>query len=176
MNKILEAQKKEFMSKKEQKLKKRLIELLRDDGKGHKYPKFAKRLEDFDVNIVYLADDPNFTAAISFDEGKIYISEGFLQNEELFYQLNVIMRHELAHNLMMHQIRMLNKFKKEKADDPEYAEHLSNSRSLHELINWLEDFEISNKRYTDEDKKIVRNIILNGKLINGLVTEEDREA
>ena len=36
MNKILEAQKKEFMSKKEQKLKKRLIELLRDDGKGHR--------------------------------------------------------------------------------------------------------------------------------------------
>ena len=110
MNKILEAQKKEFMSKKEQKLKKRLIELLRDDGKGHRYPKFAKRLEAFDVNIVYLSDDKNFTAAISFDEGKIYISEGFLQNEELFYQLNVLMRHELAHNLMMHQIRMLNKF------------------------------------------------------------------
>ena len=118
MNKILEAQKKEFMSKKEQKLKKRLIELLKDDGKGHRYPKFAKRLEAFDVNIVYLSDDPNFTAAISFDEGKIYISEGFLQNEELFYQLNVLMRHELAHNLMMHQIRMLNKFKKEIADDP----------------------------------------------------------
>lgn len=176
MNKILEAQKKEFMSKKEQKLKKRLIELLKDDGKGHKYPKFAKRLEAFDVNIVYLSDDPNFTAAISFDEGKIYISEGFLQNEELFYQLNVLMRHELAHNLMMHQIRMLNKFKKEIADDLEYSKHISNSRSLHELVNWLEDFEISNKRYTDEDKKIVRNMILNGKLIGGLVTEEHREA
>lgn len=176
MNKILEAQKKEFMSKKEQKLKKRLIELLRDDSKGHKYPKFAKRLEDFDVNIVYLSDDPNFTAAISFDEGKIYISEGFLQNEELFYQLNVLMRHELAHNLMMHQIRMLNKFKKEIADDPEYSKHISNSRSLHELVNWLEDFEISNKRYTDEDKKIVRNMILNGRLIGGLITEEHREA
>ena len=176
MNKILEAQKKEFMSKKEQKLKKRLIELLRDDGKGHRYPKFAKRLEAFDVNIVYLSDDPSFTAAISFDEGKIYISEGFLQNEELFYQLNVLMRHELAHNLMMHQIRMLNKFKKEIADDPEYSKHISNSRSLHELVNWLEDFEISNKRYTDEDKKIVRNMILNGKLIGGLVTEEHRGA
>ena len=47
---------------------------------------------------------------------------------------------------------------------------------MHELVNWLEDFEISNKRYTDEDKKIVRNMILNGKLIGGLVTEEHREA
>lgn len=175
MNKILEAQKKEFMSKREQKLKKRLIELLRDDGKGHRYPKFAKRLENFDVNIVYLSDDPKFTAATSFDEGKIYISEGFLQNEELFYQLSVLMRHELAHNLMMHQIRMLAKFKKEIADDPEYSKHISNSRSLHSLLNWLKDFEISNKRYTDEDKKIVRNMILNGKLIGGLVTEEHRE-
>ena len=54
-------------------------------------------------------DDPKFTAAISFDEGVIYISEGFLTDKALFFQLNVLMRHELAHNLRRHQIRMMHK-------------------------------------------------------------------
>ena len=171
---ILEEQKKEFMSAREKLLKKKLIALLKDDSKGHHYPKFAKRLESFDVNIVYLSDDPRYTASISFDDAKIRIGEGFLLNKDLFYQLNVLMRHELAHNLMMHQIRMINKFKQE--HDDQYAEKISASRTLHVLLNHLEDFEISNKRYTENDKQLVRNMILNGKIIGGLVTEDHRKS
>lgn len=37
------------------------------------------------------------------------------------------------------------------------------------------DDEISNKKYTDEDKKTVRNMWLNGRIIGGLVTEDHRE-
>lgn len=37
------------------------------------------------------------------------------------------------------------------------------------------DDEISNKKYTDEDKEIVRNMWLNGRLIGGLVTEDHRD-
>ena len=169
-----EEQKKEFMSAREKLLKKKLIALLKDDGKGHHYPKFAKRLENFDVNIVYLSDDPNYTASISFDDAKIRIGEGFLLNKDLFYQLNVLMRHELAHNLMMHQIRMMNKFRQEHND--QYAEQISASRTLHTLLNYLEDFEISNKRYTENDKTLVRNMLLNGRLISGLVTEDHRKS
>ena len=45
-------EKKEFMTDREQKLKTRLIALLRDDGKGHRHAKFAKRLENFIIKIV----------------------------------------------------------------------------------------------------------------------------
>ena len=37
------------------------------------------------------------------------------------------------------------------------------------------DDEISNKKYTDEDKETVRNMWLNGRLIGGLVTEDHRD-
>ena len=109
-NKLLEAVLvKHFMTPHEIALRKRLEALLKDDGKGHHHAKYAERLSKFDINIVPVKDDPEFTAAISFDEGVIYISEGFLTDKALFFQLNVLMRHELAHNLLMHQIRMMHK-------------------------------------------------------------------
>lgn len=170
---LIEA-KADFMTKREEKLKKKLIALLRDDGKGNRHAMFAKRLEDFDIKIVSLIDDPNMTAAISFDEATIYISEGFLLDEATFFQLNVLMRHELAHNLMMHQIRMMHKII-EKYGEEGYT-HIKESMSLHDLENVIEDFEISNKRYTQADKAVVRNMYLNGKLIGGLVTDTIRDA
>ena len=109
-NKLLEAVLvKHFMTPHEIALRKRLEALLKDDGKGHHHAKYAERLSKFDINIVPVKDDPKFTAAISFDEGVIYISEGFLTDKSLFFQLNVLMRHELAHNLRRHQIRMMHK-------------------------------------------------------------------
>jgi hypothetical protein len=66
-------------------------------------------------------------------------------------------------------------FKKLHANDPDEAyEHIKYSASLHTILNIIEDFEISNKRYSAADKKIVRNMILNGELIGGLVTEDHR--
>jgi hypothetical protein len=41
-------------------------------------------------------------------------------------------------------------------------------------MNIIEDFEISNKRYTDEDKIVVKNMRLAGKEIGGLITEKIR--
>ena len=167
---ILETEQREFMTKREQKLKKRLIALLKDDGKGHHHAKFAARLEDFIVKIAPLGSRECPTAAVSWEDGIIYINEGFLTNPSTFDQLNVLMRHELAHYLMQHQIRMLRKFIDKYGD--EAAKHLSMSMSLHSLLNVLEDFEISNERYTPEDKVTVRNMMLNGHLIGGLVTED----
>ena len=159
---------KHFMTREERLLRKKLVELL---IKNH-HVKYAKRLSKFDINIVPLnvKGGKDFTAAISFDEGVIYISEGFLQDEAVFFQLDVIMRHELAHNLMMHQIRMIKKL----GDD--LAKHFNSSMTIHELINIIEDLEISNTRYTEADKKIVRNMWLNGRLIGGLITEDLRKS
>ena len=47
-----EAAPREVMTKREKALKKKLIALLRDDGKGHRHAKYAERLEDFIIKIV----------------------------------------------------------------------------------------------------------------------------
>ena len=173
VNKITEASEKIYMTNQEKRLKRRLIRLLMDDGKGHKHGKYAKRLEDFIIHIVSRHEDPTMTCAISWEKATIYISEGFLTDPDTFFQLNVLMRHELAHNLMCHQIRMM-KVLTDKYG-PKGATRIKMSQSLHELINIIEDFEISNQRYTEEDKTIVRNLMLNGRIISGLVTEDSRK-
>lgn len=159
-----------YMTDREKKLRARLVALLRDDGKGHHHAKYAERLSKFDLNIVPIKDDPMFTAAISFNDGVIYIGEGFLTDPTMFYQLNVILRHELAHNLLMHEIRMMNHL------GDEAWKIFGTSPSLHEILNVIMDDEISNKKYSEEDKKTVRNMYLNGRLIGGLVTEDHRKA
>ena len=161
-----------FMTDRERKLKKALCQLLID--KGHR--KYAQRFWKLDFNIIDSKKHPEFTAAISFDEATVFISDGFLgSGQGIFNQLDVLLRHELAHNLMMHQIRLMYIFKKLHAHDPDNAyEHIRYSASLHEILNIIEDFEISNKRYTSEDKKIVKNMQLNGRVIGGLVTEDHR--
>ncbi len=161
-----------FMTDRERKTKKALCQLL--INKGHR--KYAERFWKFDFNIIDSKKHPDFTAAISFDEATVFISDGFLgSNEAIFNQLDVLLRHELAHNLMMHQIRMMHVFKRLHKNDPDEAyAHIKYSASLHEILNIIEDFEISNKRYTDADKKIVKAMTLNGRVISGLITEEHR--
>ena len=161
---------KHFMTDRERKVKKALCQLLID--KGHR--KYAERFWKLDFNIVDSKKHPDFTAAISFDEATVFISDGFLgSGQGIFNQLDVLLRHEMAHNLMMHQIRMMHVFKNVHKSDEAY-EHIRYSASLHEILNIIEDFEISNKRYSSEDKKIVRNMMLNGQVIGGLVTEDHR--
>jgi hypothetical protein len=75
----------------------------------------------------------------------------------------------MAHNLMMHEIRML---KKIGAEDWEIW---GQSPSLHDVLNWIEDYEISNKKYNDYDKEIMRALIINGRAIPCLVTEDHRD-
>lgn len=161
-----------FMTDRERRVKKALCQLLID--KGHR--KYAERFWKLDFNIIDSSKHPDFTAAISFDEATVFISDGFLgSGQGIFNQLDVLLRHELAHNLMMHQIRLMYVFKKLHANDPDEAyEHIRYSASLHDILNCIEDFEISNKRYTSADKKTVRAMQLNGRVIGGLVTEDHR--
>lgn len=163
-----------FMTDRERQLKKALCQLL--ISKGHR--KYAERFWKLDFNIIDSKKHPDFTAAISFDDATVFISDGFLgSGQGVFNQLDVLLRHELAHNLMMHQIRLMWIFKKLHASDPDEAyEHIRYSASLHDILNCIEDFEISNKRYTSTDKKIVRAMQLNGRVIGGLVTEDHRSS
>ena len=166
--------KKHFMSAEERQVKKELINLLI----SKKHPKYARRFVDFDFNLVDHKEFPDFTAAVSFDDATVFLSTGFLgSGPAIFNQLDVLLRHELAHNLMMHQVRMMYIYKQKHSDDPEAAaSSLSASMSLHKLMNTIEDLEISNKRYSAADKKIVHYMTLNGRLIGGLITDELRPA
>ena len=163
---------KHFMTREERAVKRQLCQLLID--RGHR--KYAERFWKLDFNIISSKKHPEFTAAISFDDATVFLSDGFLgSGQGIFNQLDVLLRHEMAHNLMMHQIRMMYVFKKLHANDPDEAyEHISYSNTIHELLNIIEDYEISNRRYSSADKDIVRNMQLNGEIIGGLVTEDDR--
>lgn len=137
-----------FMTREELLLRKELVKLLI----ANNHPKFARRLAKFAVNIVELKDAPGFVAAISYDEGTVYISRGLLLDQKTFNQLDVLMRHELAHNLLMHQVRLMRHL------GDELGERFSSSATLHQLLNIIEDWDISNTRYSEADKKIVKNL------------------
>jgi hypothetical protein len=171
--KILEGFK-HFMTKREQEVRYDICRLLIKNN----HRRYAERFWELDLNLVDSAKDPGFIAAISFDEATVYISDAFLKGgAEIFNQLDMVLRHELAHNLMMHQIRMMHVFKQSFAkNNPDEAyEQIKYSANLHELLNWLEDFEISNERYSAADKQVARALKLNGRVISGLVTEDHRE-
>ena len=163
---------KHFMTREERAVKRQLCQLLID--RGHR--KYAERFWKLDFNIISSKKHPEFTASISFDDATVFLSDGFLgSGQGIFNQLDVLLRHEMAHNLMMHQVRLMYIFKKLHANDPDEAyEHISYSSTLHDLLNIIEDYEISNKRYSVADKDVVRNMMLNGEVIGGLVTEDDR--
>ena len=163
---------KHFMTREERAVKKQLCQLLIDRG----HSKYAERFWKLDFNIIDSKKYPNFTAGISFDDAVVYLSDGFLgSGQGIFNQLDVLLRHEMAHNLMMHQIRMMYVFKKLHANDPDEAyENIKYSATIHDLLNIIEDYEISNRRYSKVDKDIIRNMQLNGEIIGGLVTEDDR--
>ena len=166
---------KHFMTPEEERVKFDICKLLLQNN----HRKYAERLADrnLSLNLVDSEKDPKFIAAISFEEATIFVSDAFLKGGPgVFKQLDMVMRHELAHNLMMHQIRLMHVFKTMHAnDDPEGAyEQIKYSWNLHTLLNWIEDFEISNERYTAADKKIARALELNGRTIHGLVTEDHR--
>ena len=167
-------QEKEFMNNAERYFQQEIYKYLKNDGFGHHHATYAKIFKAYPLTIVPLGQEPA-TAAISWDNPRIYINtgllQGFGQSTRIRKQVLVIIRHELLHNMLMHQVRMVNKLSKQ---IPEA--NLTLSSSLHELMNILEDFEISNKKYSEEDKQLVRNTILNGKIISGLVTEDHRDA
>ena len=159
------------MTQEERQVKQLLLQLLKN--KGHQ--KFAKLLEYFSVQLL-----PNSSSSVAytvFDEQAIYINRGFIKNDpplvpkqqrEIFNQLDMIVRHEICHNILRHQVRMIKQYAN---DIPEV--HLSTSQSLHEVQNILADCEISNLAYSAEDKIICKNLLLNNEIVQGLVTEID---
>lgn len=162
----------------EHKLIEDLLDYLRFDGDAKRYEYYADLIEHFKIMFVDAEVYPNFTASVSFDSNPktIRLSTGFIlpvdENERMLAQLSVLLRHEMAHALMKHQMRASNEYIARFGDEGE--KRIMKSPSLMDLNNIVADFEISNRRYTAEDKKIVQNMKMGNRIIGGLVTEEFR--
>lgn len=129
--------------------KKQLIKTLGEEG----YPTYAWLLEPFDV---YLTDDPEVVGFMVPNQAKIVLNE--LLNID---QVSTIVRHELLHEWLTHAQRT-QKF------DKEHPDRITN----HDIANIAADFEISNRGYTEKDKRTARKLKLGNEILQGLVTED----
>lgn len=155
------------MTVQERALKRWLKRRLRSQG----YVTYAKLLSEFEVRA--LPPDANEVAYIVPDKGEIWLNPNI--ND---YQASVLVRHEILHEFLQHQKRMMEKLANEKGFDPTELTDQQINELKHDiystpLTNIAGDYEISNRGYTQDDKEQVRNLMINGQLLSGLVTEDD---
>lgn len=134
------------MTKRERLAKSQVMNILGKQG----YATYAELLSLFDM---HLTKDPDVVAYMIPNKAIIVINEG-LDIE----QVSTVVRHEILHEYLSHQLRM--------------ERHLNGKPENHLQANVAGDYEISNRGYTEKDKRIARSIVLNGKVISGLVTED----
>ena len=143
-----------IMTEEELATKDQLFDLLGKQG----YKTYAQLFDQF---ALHLTEDPGVIAYMIPDKGIIVINR-FL----MLRQLSTILRHEILHQYLEHgkreEAKLTSRFGADFEVDP----------SIHELSNIAADFEISNRGYTNEDKKTARNLRLNGEVVGGLVTED----
>lgn len=134
------------------------------------YPTYANLLSYFDLN---LTERPDTIAYLDPSKGRIVVNRGLDED-----QVSVVIRHEILHNYLEHEQRLLKKLAREanmdydKLDDLELQE-LKQNLYKNRDFNIAGDYEISNLAYTDRDKETIRQININGNILCGLVTEDD---
>lgn len=153
------------MSRAERATKSYIYQKLREEG----YPTYADIFAKLDLN---LTAHPAVVGYMDPKTGTITINRNLEED-----QFSVIIRHEILHNYLRHEKRLLDHLAEMRGIDPDDLDDLS----LNELKQFLygndtfniaADYEISNRGYTEEDKQTVRNILLNGQTLSGLVTED----
>ena len=134
------------------------------------YPTYASILGDFDLN---LTRDPYTVGFMEPNKGRIVLNRGLDEN-----QVSVIIRHEILHQFLEHERRLLKHLADkhnldfDKVDDNSLND-LKRKLYSDDLFNIAADYEISNRGYTEDDKDDIRNILLNGQVLSGLVTEDE---
>lgn len=139
-----------LMTLEEQATKEEIMDRLGQQG----YPTYAHLFDKF---ALHLTADPSVVGYMVPDRGIIVLNRFLSLN-----QVSTIVRHEILHQYLEHGKRELAKLGSAELIDA----------SLHELSNIAADYEISNRGYTDADKRIARAIKLNGEYLTGLVTED----
>lgn len=155
-----------MMSPKEKLAKEKLIKLLRREGRAT----YARLFNEFDFNFT---SDPNVVAYMEPSKGRIVCNKGLDMG-----QISTVIRHEILHEFLSHQMRMIDHISKKLGYDvnaltDEQRDEVLNKIYSNKKFNIAGDYEISNRGYTDEDKRNVRTIKLNDQVLTGLVTEDD---
>ena len=140
------------MTKRDYLAKKEIRNILSQEG----YPTYSYLIEDFEI---HLTKDPKVIGYMIPNKGVIVLNDGL--NLE---QVSVIVRHEILHEFFNHAKRFENHVGKDAYD--------SRDEFTHRNMNIAGDYDISNRGYTETDKKNIRKIRLNGKTLPGLVTED----
>ena len=122
---------------------------------------------------LHITAEPGVIAFMDPKTGEITINENLDASA-----VSVAIRHEILHHFLQHERRLLTKLAKNLGQDIDTLDDLSIRKLeqyLHRNLNFniAGDYEISNRGYTDEDKQTIRNIVLNGDVLRGLVTEDD---
>lgn len=138
----------------EQSAKNQISDILNKQG----YPTYSKLLDKLDVKLIDTSKTPDDVAYLVPSQATIYINPNLNIN-----QVSTIIRHEILHEYLTHMARE----EAYRGRDPK------NKTLPHILANIAGDYEISNRGYTDADKQVVRNLTINGKMLRGLVTEDD---
>lgn len=138
------------MTKREYLGKQEVHRILAEQG----YPTYAHLFDMFDL---HLTNDPNVIGYMIPSKAVITVNE----NLDL-EQVSVIVRHEILHEYLNHAARM---------EKHTGTKNLSSAQ--HQDFNIAGDYEISNLGYTENDKKNIRHIVINGVKLSGLVTEDD---
>lgn len=141
------------MTEREYRAKQEIRKILSKEG----YPTYSYLIQDFDI---HLTKDPSVIGYMEPGKGVICLNEG-LDLE----QVSVIVRHEILHEFFNHEKR----FRQHVGDDA----YDKRSSQTHQNMNIAGDYDISNRGYTERDKKNVRKIRLNNEVLSGLVTEDE---
>lgn len=146
--------------------KREILKVLAENG----YKAYAKLLQLFEVNIT---KDPDVVAYMVPDKGKIVVNEGLDID-----QVSMVVRHEILHQYLDHHNRLMKHLAKQAGLDYDTLsdmdlKELQNKLYSNQIFNIAGDYEISNRGYTEADKKTARNLYLNGQIVSGLVTEID---
>ena len=124
----------EQMTAFDKEIKQQVISLLIEEG----YGTYADRLKEFDLLVTdFWHGHPVSVALMSPDTGEICINPAFAvpENDLIFKQLSVVVRHELLHFLLMHEQRFVDHLK---AIDPDF-ENTYAQGYIHELANCAMD-------------------------------------
>ena len=151
--------------------KAQLIKILKTNG----YKTYSKLLEKFDINTT---KDPSVIAYMVPNEALIVINLGLD-----ITQVSVVVRHEILHEYLKHEIRLLRHLAEKEGIDMdaltddvslrELNNRLKNQLYSNDTFNYAADYEISNRGYTPKDKEAIRHIEINGRILSGLVTEDE---
>lgn len=128
------------------------------------YATYAKLFMLFDLR---LTSDPRYIGFMEPGKARITLNRTLEP-----HQMLLTIRHEILHEYLTHEMRLLDHIAEKNPDLD--ADEVSLKEILYkdDVFNIAADYEISNRGYTEQDKDDIRHIKFNGQIVSGLVTED----